>query len=489
VGFLFVLKQTRKDMGQGENDFPQPGRAGSQCAVLKFGGTSVEDSAALRRVIAIVARRRKPLTVVVSALAGVTDQLLAAGEHAAAGDAPAAEHILQEINRRHQQIARELLPSCLAAAFLSTLQEECSALIRVLQGVVALREFTPRTADRLAGAGELLSSRLLAEALQVAGCASTWLDARECIVTDDAFGQAAPLLEETDCRLRELVFPVLENGRVAVLGGFVAATVDGTPTTLGRGGSDLSAALVAAGLDARKLEIWTDVDGIMTADPRLCPDARLIPAISFKEAAELAEAGAKVLHPATLLPATRRNIPVYVRNSRRPQSRGTRIVPENLEPAVVQAITAKRGVVVVEIRLRRAANATTLARILQACEGYGLDLCSLSRRGVVLLVDSRQAIRNLEVALEDVAEVRGENHKAIVRIFGDRIGRSTPMVAQIFRALAGIEVRLACPGDGERNLALVVDEDQAAESVHRLHQLFFPAGPQIANNFSPAGVQ
>jgi aspartate kinase len=462
---------------------------GSSCVVLKFGGTSVEDSAAFRRVLAIVGQRRdKRAAVVVSALARVTDQLLAAGEQAAAGELVEAVEILRSVRERHDRIARELVLGSQVTAFLSWLHDECEVLAKLLQGVTALGEFSPRTSDRLLGAGEVLSSRLLAEALRSAGNEAVWVNARECIVTDEAYGCAAPLADETDRRLQELVSPLLRDGRVPVLGGFIAATLDGTPTTLGRGGSDFSAALVAAALGARSLEIWTDVDGIMTADPRVCPDARLISTLSFAEAAELAQAGAKVLHPATLLPATEKNIPVYVRNSRRPQSRGTRIVPEGEQPEV-RAITAKRGVVIVQARLRRQGDAHTLGRILKVCEGYNLDLCSLTQRSAVLLTDSKQAVRDLERALQDVAEVQGENHKAIVRVFGDRIGRRTRLVGQIFGALSGIEVRLACPGEGERNLTLVVDEDQAAESVRRLHSLFFPVTEEAIKHRSQAGVQ
>lgn len=462
---------------------------GSSCVVLKFGGTSVEDSAAFRRVLAIVGQRRdKRAVVVVSALAGVTDQLLAAGEQAAAGELVEAIEILRTIRERHDRIARELILRSEVTAFLGWLHDECEALAKLLQGVTALGEFSPRTSDRLVGAGEVLSSRLLAEALRSAGNDALWMNARECLVTDEAHGCAAPLREETDRRLREQVLPLLREGRVPVLGGFIAATMEGTPTTLGRGGSDFSAALVAAALGAQALEIWTDVDGIMTADPRLCPDARLIPTISFAEAAELAQAGAKVLHPATLLPATEKSIPVYVRNSRRPQSLGTRIVPEGKQPEV-RAITAKRGVVIVQARLRRQADSNTLSQILQACEGYNLDLCALSQRSAVLLTDSKQAVRELERALRNVAEVQGENHKAIVRVFGDRIGRRTRLVGQIFEALSGIEVRLACPGEGERNLTLVVDEDQAAESVRRLHSLFFPVTEDALRHRSEAGAK
>lgn len=467
----------------------QGGRgSASGAVVLKFGGTSVEDMAALRRVIGIVAERNEPLVVVVSALAGVTDQLLMAGEQAANGRVAAAGETLHNIEERHSRLAAELLPQSAAGVFQNYLQSECEAAQKLLQGVAALGEFSARTSDRLVGKGELLSSRLVTEALRTQGADAAWVDARECVITDDAHGCAAPLREETNLRLRRQVSPLLERGQVPVLGGFIGATVDGTPTTLGRGGSDFSAALVAAGLGARALEIWTDVDGIMTADPRLCPDARLIPSISFAEAAELAQAGAKVLHPATLLPATANNIPVYVRNSRRPQSRGTRIVPEGAQPAV-RAITAKRGVVIVEARLRHQADARTLAHVLQACEGHSLHLCSFSRHSVVLLTDSKRAVLQIEAALHDVAEVHGENHKAIVRVFGDRIGRRTQLVGQIFRALSGIEVRLSCPGEGERNLTLVVDEDQAAESVRRLHSLFFPAAGQPEKELSQAGVQ
>ena len=455
---------------------------------LKFGGTSVENAAALRRVAGIVVRQEGAV-VVVSALGGVTDQLLAAGEAAARGELAAAEESLLRIRERHSGLAGELLPEAATQAFFKYLQTEFHALAKLLHGVAALGEFSPRTSDRLVGSGELISSRLLAECLSAAGCNAVWVDARECIVTDDAFGRATPLGDATAARLRELVLPLVESGRVPVLGGFIAATAQGTPTTLGRGGSDFSAALVAAGLNACRLEIWTDVDGIMTADPRLCPDARLIPSISFKEAAELAQAGAKVLHPATLLPATEKNIPVYVRNSRRPQSRGTRIVAEGAQPVPVRAITARRGVVIVQARLRRQADAQTLTQILKACEGHTLDLCAVSQHSLVLLADSKLAVRELSRALQGVAEVQGENHKAIVRVFGDRIGRHTRVVGQIFQALAGIEVRLASPGEGERNLTLVVDEDQAAESVQRLHNLFFPATEQPAYEQSQAGAQ
>ncbi len=473
----------------GKNGEPGGEERSCPAVVLKFGGTSVEDAAALRRVTGIVRRQTGPALVVVSALAGVTDQLLAAGEQAGNGGLEAAEGSLRGIEERHGRIARELLASASADAYLSYLHGECEAAAKLLQGVAAVGEFSARTADRVVGMGELLSSQLLAKVLREARSNAAWVDARQCVVTDDNFGCAQPRREETDRRLQELVLPLLEKGRVAVLGGFIGATLEGTPTTLGRGGSDFSAALVAAGVKASALEIWTDVDGIMTADPRLCPDARLIADISFAEAAELAQAGAKVLHPASLLPATERNIPVYVRNSRRPQSRGTRIVPEGTRPEGVRAITAKRGVMIVEARLRRPADAHALHQVLKACEGHNLELCSLSRQRVVLLMDGKQAVRQLGRALHDVAEVHGENHKTIVRVFGDRIGRRTRLVGQIFHALEGIEVRLACPGEGERNLTLVVDEDQTGESVRRLHNLFFPAASEAEEEISGACVQ
>ena len=318
--------------------------------VMKFGGTSVEDASAIRRLIGIVQSRlgSRPV-VVVSALARVTDQLLQAGNAAAAGHLGSALAIVRSIYVRHEQLADSLVDESVYSALDGELRGEFRELESLLHDLEASRQLDLKTQDHLLGFGECFSSRLVKEALCQAGISATHVDARACIVTDACHGQASPVWDVTEQQLQERVSPLLESGRVPVLGGFIASTSDGVPTTLGRGGSDFSAAIVGAALCAARVEIWTDVDGIMTTDPKLCSHARVIRKMSFDEAAELAHLGAKVLHPATLAPAMRENISVYVLNSRRPEGEGTEILARAKTGNPVSAITAKRNVAAVEI--------------------------------------------------------------------------------------------------------------------------------------------
>ena len=321
-----------------------------EVVVMKFGGTSVEDIAAIRRLIAIVQSRlgAQPV-VVVSALARVTDQLLEAGNAAAKGHLGSALATVRDIYVRHERLADSLVEGSAYSALDQELRGEFRALESLLLKLEASRELDLRSQDQLLGFGECFSSSLVKEALRQAGVNAAHVDARRCIVTDARHGQANPVWFETEQRLRDIVSPLLERASVPVLGGFIASTSDGVPTTLGRGGSDFSAAIVGAALCASRVEIWTDVDGIMTTDPKLCSDARVIRKMSFEEATELAHFGAKVLHPATLAPAMRENIPVYVLNSRRPEGEGTEIAAHAKSGGLVSAITAKRNVAAVEI--------------------------------------------------------------------------------------------------------------------------------------------
>src|SRR5581483_7940035 len=292
--------------------------------VLKFGGTSVQDAKAINAAAEIVrSRAAQSPVVVVSAMAKVTDQLLAAGRAAGSGDRVEAQRISRELRERHYDAAGELLGTGVFTRIHAELEADFDLLDELLRGIAAVGEITPRTTDTVAGFGELLSSKLAAAAFSARGLDAALVDAREVIVTDAHHMQAAPLFDDTNERLRRRVAPLVKNKRVPVMGGFVGATRAGVPTTIGRGGSDFSAAIVGAGLDAERIEIWTDVDGMMTTDPNLCAGARRIKVISFNEAAELAYFGAKVLHPATLLPAVQKNIPVYVLNSRNPKCEGT----------------------------------------------------------------------------------------------------------------------------------------------------------------------
>ena len=289
--------------------------------VMKFGGTSVGSAAAMTQVAAIAARAVEGgdrVVVVVSAMSRVTDALLAAGDAARRGAVRELDQQLQALRARHLDTIDELFAaSALREPLRREIDRECDDLQAVLGSVAVLRELTPRGADRAAAAGELMSSRIVAALLRDRGLAVRWADPRRVIVTDGTFGSAAPLDATGPAAIAELA-PALEAGEVAVVGGFVGATDEGITTTLGRGGSDFSAALIGAALDAREIQIWTDVDGMLSADPRVVAEAQPVRRLSFDEASELAYFGAKVLHPSTILPAVVKNIPVRILNTMYP---------------------------------------------------------------------------------------------------------------------------------------------------------------------------
>ena len=322
---------------------------------MKFGGTSVGHAKAIGRVVEIVRGRlqQRPV-VVVSAMARVTDQLLQMARAAGSGDRKTALTLARELRERHYNTAGELLGTALFTQFHSDLGTEFEDLEELLRGISAVGELTPRTTDNVASFGEVLSSKLVSAALSAHEIEATLVDSRDCIVTDGNFTRAAPLFEETNVKLSELVQPLIKLGRVPVMGGFIGANRAGVTTTIGRGGGDFSAAIVGAGVGADKIEIWTDVDGMMTTDPNLCPEARRIKIISFDEAAELAYFGAKVLHPATVLPAIQKNIPVYILNSRNPNCEGTRITARAPHcKNFFKAIAAKKRITIIDIAAPR----------------------------------------------------------------------------------------------------------------------------------------
>ncbi len=294
-------------------------------------------------------------------------------------------------------------------------------------------------------------------------------------MTDAAHTRATPLWDETNERLQSIVLPLLETGQVPVMGGFVGATRDRIPTTLGRGGSDFSASIVAAGLHASRIEIWTDVDGILTTDPNLCPDARRVVRMSFDEAADLAYFGAKVLHPATLVPAMRGNIPVWVLNSRSPECPGTEIVAHCGPADGVKAITTRRGVAIVDVEPVRWFAPELLREVFDVFERhqYSLDLLSASRGSLALLVSSVSGLPAIADELKGMANVRWENHKALVCLVGEQVRRRPEIASQAFRAMGDIEVRMICQGASERNISFLVEESRAEEAVQRLHRAFF----------------
>lgn len=454
----------------------QPEQAAARPVVMKFGGTSLADAAAIRRALRIV-KQRQALTpvVVASALADVTDQLLAAGQAAAKGQADVAGAYLHELKRRHEQVALEAAGLEAYDALRSTLAAEFEPLHALLNSIASLGQLTPRLQDQLLSIGECLSSRIVQAAFAQAGVDTVWVDARACIVTDAAHTQATPLWDETNQRLQDALLPVLAECKVAVLGGFIGSTRDGIPTTLGRGGSDFTASIVGAALHASRIEIWTDVDGILTTDPKLCAEARRVPTMSFEEAADLAYFGAKVLHPATIAPAMRKNIPVAVLNSRHPEGKGTEIVAHPGDECVMKAITAKKGVTVVDVQAVRWLAPELLKEIFEVFERhqYSLDLLSASRGSLSFLVTSTDALPAIAEELKGLANVHWENHKALVCLVGEKIRRQPEIASQVFRALSDVDLRMICQGASERNISFLVEEAKAEDLVRRLHRLFF----------------
>jgi aspartate kinase len=446
--------------------------------VMKFGGTSVENAMAIERAAAIVKGRveHKPV-VVVSAMAKVTDQLLAMARAAGAGDRKTALKLCRSLQERHYNTAGELLGTALFTEFHSDLAADFENLEELLRGICAVGELTPRTTDYVAAFGEMLSSKIVTAAFAALGLESALVDSRDCIVTDSTHTRAAPLFEETNARLRSKVAPLLVGGKVPVMGGFIGSSRAGITTTIGRGGSDYSAAIVGAGLDAGRIEIWTDVDGMMTTDPNLCPEARRIKVISFDEAAELAYFGAKVLHPATVLPAVQKNIPVYVLNSRNPDCEGTRIsarAPRCRNS--FKAIAVKKRITIVDVAAPRMQLAHGFLRgIFEVFDRHGVavDVVSTSEVSVSLTVESNESIPALAADLAKLADVKYEGRKAIVCLVGENLRETPGIAARVFGELSDVKIRMISQGASEINLTFVIEEDAVPDVVRRLHKAFF----------------
>jgi len=446
--------------------------------VMKFGGTSVEDAKAIDRVASIVQGRlaQQPV-VVVSAMAKVTDTLLTMAKAAGAGERKTALKLCRSLQERHYNAASELLGTALFTEFHSEIGADFESLDELLRGISAVGEITPRTTDHVAAFGEMLSAKIVAAAIAARDLNGVYVDSREVLITDSNYMQAVPQFEETNARLQEKVQPLLRAGKVPVMGGFIGASRAGITTTIGRGGSDFSAAIFGAGLSADRIEIWTDVDGILTTDPRICPDAHRIKVISFDEAAELAYFGAKVLHPATVLPAIQKNIPVYVLNSRNPTCEGTRITTRAPQGKnILKAIAVKKRITIVDVAAPRMLLAHGFLRsIFEAFDRHkvAVDVVSTSEVSVSVTVDSNQAIPALAADLAKLADVKYEGRKAIVCLVGENLRDKPGMAALVFGELADKKIRMISQGASEINLTFVIEEDEVPEVVRRLHKTFF----------------
>ena len=441
--------------------------------MLKFGGTSVQDVAALQRLAAIVRAQSGPKVVVVSALARVTDALLAARDVAA----------LEPLVARHAEIAHRLLDTTTARAILEVLDRVTTRVAgaiaeSVRQGAAdALR-------DVIASGGEDWSAPLIAAVLVAQGIPAVYVDPRRCIVTDDAHGAATALQPATDLQTAAELAPYLAAGRVPVLGGFVAARADGTTTTLGRGGSDVTAALIGAALDAREVQIWTDVPGVLTADPRVVPDARTIARLAYAEAAELAYFGAKVLHPRTIEPAVARGIPVRILDSRAPDGPSTLVAAQtDGRQGTIKAIAHKTGIAVVQITATKMLG--TYGFLHGLFEVFArhrtvVDVVTTSEVSVSLTLEHPDPEPDLLADLEGLGAVVVERDRAIVCVVGDGLRDAPGIAGTVFDALRDINIDLISQGASQINLTFVVEAARAPEVVRRVHAAVCARSPRAA---------
>jgi len=462
------------------SELHRAGEARTDLVVMKFGGTSVEDGKAILRTAEIVRGRRerglKPV-VVVSAMAKVTDLLLSAAAAAGRGDKKGALMIAARLRNRHLETAADLLCGDLFAEIEKATRARFDSLDDLLRGIAAVGELTPRTADKVVSYGERISSQMVAAAFAQHEMNGVHVDARSCIITDDHYGKAAPQEAAIEAKLTELVLPLVEAGHTPVMAGFIGSTADGITTTLGRGGSDFTAALVGGGLHAGAIEIWTDVNGIMTTDPRICPDALRVKTISFEEAAELAYFGAKVLHPATILPAVQKSIPVWVLNSRNAENEGTKITamaPPCASP--FKSIAAKKRLTIIDIvASRMLMTHGYLKSVFDVFDKYrcAIDMVSTSEVSISLSVDTNERLPEICAELGKIADVKLEGHKALICMVGEDIRGRSGISARVFSAIRHVNVRMISQGASEINMSFMIEESDVEEAIRSLHAEFF----------------
>jgi aspartate kinase len=447
--------------------------------IMKFGGTSVADAEAIRGVADVVKSSigSRPL-VVVSAIAGFTNSLIASVDKAVAGDARTASKSLESEFERHLAIAGELLQGDRRAAYVSA-AADARAKIRQLHKIIAAHPVTsPPLQDEIVAYGEHLSSQLITAVLCEQGISALHIDARRCIKTDDNYGNATPQPETAAAVKAEAKF-LVDSKKVPVLGGFIGSTARGVTTTLGRGGSDYTAAIVGAALDAREIQIWTDVSGVLTADPRVVPDARTIPVLSYQEAAELAYFGAKVLHPKTIQPAIDRAIPVRVCNSRAPRDAGTLIVAESEStPQTIKAIAHKNGITTVQVTSARMLGAYGFLRALFEIfdrHKTAVDVVTTSEVSVSLSIDDARTMTDLIPDLEQLGTVQVEENRTIISVVGEGLRNTPGIAARVFSVISDINVSMISVGASSVNLTFMVDEEHAGEAITRLHRVCFGA--------------
>jgi aspartate kinase len=442
--------------------------------VLKFGGTSVRDAEWIDKALAIIQREldRSPV-VIASAMGKTTDRLQEIAKLAGSGEREKAVELHKKLRHTHLDIAKGFitgtnLDKCTEA--LDFLFKELSSLIK---GLSLLRDWTPRSNDAILSFGELLSTTIIAHRAQELGIETIYMDSRDIIKTDDVFMRAQLLKELTYSLIRDKIKP--QKGKIYVVQGFIASTKSNITTTLGRGGSDYTASIIGAALGAEEIQIWTDVDGIMTSDPRMVEKARNIPRISYKEAAELAYFGAKVIHPSTIQPATSLGIPVVVKNTGNPDVEGTWIVAE-VPSEGPKALACKKGITVINITSYRMLLAYGfLRRIFEIFEKYqtSVDLVATSEVSVSLTIDNTAGIDDITRELENIGNITIETDKSIVCLVGLGLWKDSQIISQVFSTLTSIPIRMISLGSSDTNLSFVVPDNEVDLAMQRLHKTFF----------------
>ncbi|MFP3896582.1 MAG: aspartate kinase, monofunctional class [Anaerolineales bacterium] len=460
--------------------------------VMKFGGTSVgtgERIANVARIVRGVAEEKGPPIVVVSAMSGVTDILRRAATTAEEGDERTFRLLRDELQLRHEQAIADCVSDVEVARGLRAEVESLLNWLETLcESVYTLGELTLRGQDAVLGLGERLSARLVAAAMRDQGQDAQMVEATEVIVTDDRFTRANPLLEETTRKARERLLPLLERGIVPVVTGFIGATVEGTPTTLGRGSSDYSATFLGRCLSADEVWIWSDVDGVMTADPRIVPEARTLSSLSYGEVAELSFFGAKVLHPRTIRPVAEMDIPIRVLNSLQPEHEGTLITRELCEEPLIKGITAIRDMCLITVEGRGMQGVPGVAgRVFTAVARSGTSVLMITQSSseqhicfVVRSQDRPAVVQEVEDELElelmrgDIEGVHTQNGVAIVAVVGAGMLDQAGIASRVFNALAAREINIIsiAQGSSDYNLSLVLDAENVDEGVRAVHKQF-----------------
>ncbi len=445
---------------------------------MKFGGTSVGDVAAFERVFHIVSTQiEKRPVIVVSAMTKVTDALLNAFDIAKKGDPAEAMSSLLPHFERHEDVSKQFIAPENSGPFRTELDFARDELSDLLMRVSRRSLPLSMLKDAVVSYGEQLSSRLLAEVLKSKGINARQVDSRRLIVTDDEYGAAHPIWDETEKLVRLELQPLIASGEVPVMGGFIAASRGGETTTLGRGGSDYSAALIAAALRSSELQIWTDVTGVMTCDPRICNEARTIPALSYEEAAELAYFGAKVLHPKTIKPAVDHAIPVRVCNTFQPDETGTMVLGDSAEaPNKIKSIAHKKNITILRIASARMLGSYGfMSALFQVFERYRtvIDVVSTSEVSVALTLDNADSLEQIVIELERLGDVEVESGYAVICVVGEGLRASTGLAAKVFSTIDDVNIALVSHGASSVNLTFVVKEELVADVIKRLHNELF----------------